>query len=208
MKFLMTLVTAALLWSPGPAQAEDFDIEGKYELVEPPQPTETPGKVEVLEIFWYGCTYCFGMLSAIENYIQTKPEYVEVRRMPAIFRKDWRIHAGAFYTAEALGISEKTHRAFYEAIQVHERKLDTREALVEFFKAFGVSKGDFDNSFDSAAVEAKVKKSKVMLKRYGIRGTPSVIINGKYRISGGDEDLVKLIQRLVEKERQHPLASR
>jgi thiol:disulfide interchange protein DsbA len=132
--------------------------------------------------------------------------------MPAIFRDNWVAHARAFYTAELLGVKKQIHRPLFEAIHLRKQPLDTREELMKFFEMHGVSNDDFNKTYDSFAVESLLRKSQVMQQRYGVRGTPSVIVNGKYRVSGSlagsPEDMIKVIEALVERERAEKTASR
>ena len=201
---------AALGLPAAHAQTSDFDPTGKYELVQPPQPTEAPGKVEVVDVFWYGCPHCFTFLPAMEEFEKSKPEYVVMRRMPAVFRKSWENHARAYYTAKLLGVDDKLHRKLFELIHVGGKRTDTRDTLRAFFVENGVNGDAFDKTFDSFAVESMLRKSVVMQGRYGIRGTPSVIINGKYRTSAslaqGYPNMVKVIAALAEKEHNAAMA--
>ena len=201
----LALMVSALLLPPAPGHAAGIDPTGKYELVQPPQPTDTPDKVEVVEVFWYGCPHCYSFLPTMEQYSKGKPDYVAVRHMPAIFRDSWVAHARAFYTADVLGVQEKIHRPLFEAIHVRRQSLDTRESLAAFFEQHGVSKDDFEKAWDSFAVQTLMRKSQVMQQRYGVRGTPTVIVNGKYRVSGSlagpPQEMIKVIEALVERER-------
>ncbi len=199
---LMVMVTMA---APFANAQSGFDPSGKYETIQPPQPTDTPGKIEVVDVFWYGCPHCFTFLPTMEAFEKNKPDYVEVRRMPAVFRKGWENHARAFYTAKLLGVETQIHRALFERIHVQGQRTDTRDDLREFFVANGVSGDAFDKTFDSFAVESMLRKSVVMQGRYGVRGTPTVIVNGKYRTSaslaGGHPNVIKVIEALAAKER-------
>ena len=205
------IATLALLASTS-VHAAGIDPAGKYDLVTPPQPTDTPDKVEVVEVFWYGCPHCFTFLPAMEQYKKSKPDYVAVRHMPAIFRDSWVAHARAFYTADLLGISDQIHRPLFDAIHLRKQRMDSREALMEFFAEYGISNDDFTKTYNSFAVETLLRKSQVMQQRYGVRGTPSVIVNGKYRVSGSlagsTENMIKVVEALVEQERAEKVASR
>lgn len=197
------LLTGALATQ---ASAQSFDPTGKYEVIKPAQPTETKGKVEIVDVFWYGCPHCYTFLPFIEDYEKSKPDYVAVRRMPAIFRPLWELHARAYYTAELLGVTDKMHGPLFDAIHKERNKLDSREALIDFFGKHGVKQDAFEKTYDSFAVESLVRKSRVMQGRYGVRGTPTVIINGKYRTSGslagGYDNMIKVIQALAEQEKK------
>ena len=178
----------AIVWvgaaSHAAAQSTGFDIEGKYEVLQPPQLTETGDRIEVVDVFWYGCIHCYRFLPSLEAFDQIKPEYVEMRRLPAVFRENWAAHARAYYASQLLGVAATTHRALFEEIHEHRKPTDHKEALGAFFERHGVHRTEFDKTFDSFAVESMVRKSIVMQQRYGIQGTPTVIVNGKYRVSG------------------------
>ena len=180
------------------------DPAGKYDQIKPPQPTDTPDKVEVVEVFSYLCPHCFSFLPYMEKYEKSKPDYVAVRHMPAIFRNSWVAPARAFYTAQVLGIEKEVHRAIFEAIHVDKKPMETREDVMKFFESRGVSNADFNKAYDSFAVETLMRKSQVMQQRYGVRGTPSVIVNGKYRVSGSlagtPEGVLQVTDALAERE--------
>ncbi len=208
---LALLVSAAMLPAMT-AQGAGIDPSGKYELITPPQPTDTPDKVEVLEVFWYGCPHCFSFLPNMEQYKAGKPDYVAVRHMPAIFRDSWVAHARAFYTAELLGVEDQIRRPLFEAIHLRKQALDNKEELEKFFEQYGVSNDDFNKTYDSFAVQTLLRKSQVMQQRYGVRGTPTVIVNGKYRVSGSragsHENVIKVVEALVEREHAAKTAAR
>jgi len=209
---LLALLAAFALLGPVAAGAQQsIDPEGKYELVDPPQPTDTPGKVEVVDVFWYGCPHCFRFLPALEAYEKSKPDYVEIRHMPAIFRESWEIHARAFYTASLLNMVDAIHRPLFDAIHEKHQPLDTRESLRAFFVAHGADGEAFDKTFDSFAVETLLRKSSVMQGRYGVRGTPTLIVNGKYRVSatlaGGYEQMVQVADALAAREHKAKVAA-
>ncbi len=175
-----------------------------YEMVTPPQPTSVEGKVEVVEMFWYGCPHCNKLEPYVERWLKKIPKNAQFVRMPAIFRPGWEIGARAYYTAEILGVVDKIHPAMFEAIHGQKRRMDTEAELMELFKQHGVSNKDFNRAFRSFAVEAKIRRSKDMSQRYGIKGVPAIIVNGKYRssghLAGGNANLFKVVDYLIEKE--------
>ncbi len=186
------------------AQSAGFDIEGKYEVLQPAQLTETGDRIEVVDVFWYGCPHCYTFLPSLEAYDAVKPEYVEIRRLPAIFRENWVAHARAYYTSEILGVTHKTHRALFEEIHEHRNPTDQKEALAAFFERQGVDRTMFEQTYDSFAVESLVRKSVLMQQRYGITGTPSVVVNGKYRVTGrlagSYNNVIAVVMALVDRE--------
>jgi thiol:disulfide interchange protein DsbA len=200
----LALIASATLLPFSASLGAGVDPAGKYDQVKPPQPTDTPDKVEVVEVFSYACPHCFSFLPYMEKYARSKPDYVAIRHMPAVFRNSWVAPARAFYTAQVLGIEKEMHRAIFEAIHVDKKPMETREDVMSFFESRGVSNADFNKAYDSFAVETLMRKSQVMQQRYGIRGTPSVIVNGKYRVSGTlagtPEGVLQVTDALAERE--------
>jgi thiol:disulfide interchange protein DsbA len=187
------------------AQAPQFHEGIEYQRVVPPQRTETGDKIEVLELFWYGCPHCYHLEPLLDKWLQTKPANVEFRRMPAIFTNPkWELHAKAYYAAEALGVLDKIHRPLFDAIQAQNHDLGTEAALMAFFAEHGVSNEDFQRTFNSFSVRNKTNQAKIMTDRYGISGVPAIIVNGKYRTDGTSagtlENALAVVDYLVEEE--------
>ena len=125
----LAIVASAALLPFSASLGAGIDPAGKYDQVRPPQPTDTPDKVEVVEVFSYLCPHCFSFLPYMEKYQKSKPDYVAVRHMPAIFRNSWVAPARAFYTAQVLGIEKEVHRAIFEAIHVDKKPADADEGI-------------------------------------------------------------------------------
>ena len=137
------------------------------------------------------------------------PEYVELKRVPAIFRDSWEVHARAYYTASLLGKGEELHTPLFKAMHSENRPLNSREALRAFFGEHGVQAAEFDSTYDSFTVDSMTRESQVMPRRWGVQGTPSVVVNGRYLVSGrtagGYTEMIEVIKALVERE--HKLMS-
>ena len=181
--------------------------EGKnYKKLAQPQTTADASKIEVVELFWYGCPHCHKFQVHIEKWLKTKPANVNYIRMPAILREEWSLHARAFYAAEILGVLDRIHSPLFDAIHIEKRRLFTEAKLMQFFKEHGVSNDDFRNTFHSFAVDSKVRRARQMTGRYQTRGTPAVVINGKYvtgpGMAKGFDNMIKIIDVLVKKESQ------
>lgn len=167
------------------ATSNDIPQEGKqYERMTPSQPTSDPDKIEVMEFFWYGCPHCYHFEPELNAWLKNKPQNVRFIRQPAVFNPQWRAHAKAFFTAEALGVLDKVHADFYDSIQNKKRALTDEEDLAKFFAEHGVSDQDFRSAYKSFAVDSRLRQADTMAARYGITGTPSLIVNGKYRVTG------------------------
>lgn len=187
------------------ASAEEYQEGVQYERILPAQPTSTGNKVEVLEVFWYGCPHCFRFEPYIERWIRHEPKNAEFVRMPGVFRPSWEVHARAYYTAVLLGVVDKIHTPLFNAIHLERKRLNTEAALRDFFyKTAGVDKDTFTKTYRSFAVETRIRRARTMASRYGISGVPTVIVNGKYRVSaetaGSNAEVLKVINFLVAKE--------
>ena len=178
-----------------------------YEMVTPEQPTKSGDKIEVLEIFWYGCPHCYDFEPALDEWLQTKPADVEFRRMPGIFRKNWMPHAKAFYTAEKLGIQDKIHQPLFDAIHRDNKRISTDDEILEFVENLDdVDIDGFKKAYNAFSVESQVKQAMRLSRAYGIRGVPAIIVNGKYwssgSLAGSYPELLKVVDALVDKERK------
>lgn len=211
MKRLFALLSALLITAvvgvsllPSGYAGETFNIEGKFKRIKPARLLEETDKVEVVDVFWYGCSHCYRFLPHLQGWEEHKPEYVEMRRLPAIFRDSWAAHARAYYTARLLGVDDQLHTSVFDAIHAKRRPLNTKQELMDFFAEHGVNETDFGNTYDSFTVDSLKRESEVMARRWGVQGTPSVIVNGRYLISGSTagsyEDLIRVLEVLVEKE--------
>ncbi len=178
--------------------------EEGYELITPPQPTQHADKIEVIEFFWYGCPHCYHLEPEVAKWLKTKPANVEFIRQPAVFSKAWADHAKAFYTAEALGVSEKIHADFFDAVQNKKEALQTEADLAKFFVAHGVEEKAFHDAYNSFLVDAKLRQANTMAARYGVTGVPALIINGKYKTTGAlaksQENMFNVVNELIKKE--------
>lgn len=180
---LLTLFSAFVTATPG--ETPQSFKEGKdYERLSQPQPTLDPSKVEVIEFFWYGCPHCYHFEPDLNAWLKSKPDNVVFVRQPAIFNERWAAHAKAFFTAEALGVLDKLHPLFYDAIQNQRRALESEEDLAKFFSEHGVAEEDFRKAYRSFAVDAKMRQAEGMAARYGVTGTPTLVVNGKFRVTG------------------------
>ena len=181
-----------------------FDEGIEYRAIKPAVPTQSGKKIEVVELFWYGCPHCFRLEPRIKQWKKTKPANVEFIRIPAIFNKRWELHAKAFYTAEVLGVLDKIHTPLFDEIHVKKKHLHKKSDIKAFFIKHGVKAKDFDNTFDSFMVNIRVNRAKDLTKRYGIDGVPSLVVNGKYLTDGpmssGHANLMKMLDFLIKKE--------
>lgn len=186
--------------------AENYAEGREYARLSNPQPVTTDGKIEVVELFWYGCPHCYHLEPYVENWLKNRPEDVEFVRLPAILGKNWELLAKGYYTAELLGVLDKTHSDLFEAIHERKNKIADESALRAFFMRHGVSGADFDKTFKSFAVNVKTNNARMMTRRYAITGVPTFIVNGKYStgpsmVSSGNDGVMGVVDYLISQER-------
>lgn len=201
-QLIRLLLSIFLLAGTGTIAAQ----EQPYQLVQPPQPTQVqPGRIEVLEFFWYGCPHCFAMEPHVEKWLQSKAGDVEFIRVPGVLNKVWMAHARAYYTAQKLGVLDRIHRPLFDAMHREKRKIFSDEELRAFFEEKGVNADEFTRIFTSHEVEIRVKQAYVLAQNYRLTGVPAFIVNGKYatsgQLAGTYENIITTLNRLIEMER-------
>ena len=203
-KYAVSLLLAVAFF-PLVALAANKEEVFAYQDIQPAQPTSSGNKIEVVEMFWYGCPHCYQFEPLIKQWKGSLPADVSFVRVPAIFNDKWALHARAFYTAEALGVLDKIHQPLFDAMHKDKKRLDDQARLAEFFASFGISKDSFNSTFYSFAVNSKVNWAKHLTESYKIDGVPTMIVQGKYRTSaslaGSHKEALQVVDDLVAKER-------
>jgi protein dithiol oxidoreductase (disulfide-forming) len=166
------------------AQQSALKPNWDYELVQP-QPVRTGDRIEVVEFFWYGCPHCNNLQPSLEAWLKRKPADVELRRIPAIFRESWVPHARLYFSLEALGEVSRLHQSVYRAIHLERESLMTASATAEWAARNGIDSSRWLAVYNSPEVEKKVEESRALTRAYGIHGTPSLVVDGRYMTSSG-----------------------
>jgi protein dithiol oxidoreductase (disulfide-forming) len=187
-------------------QASAFDEGIEYAKVSQPQPTETEGKVEVLEFFWYGCPHCWHLEPLLKKWKETMPANAQFRRSPAILGPTWEPLARAYFAAELLGKSEELHEPLFEAVQVKKQRLTDADSIAKFVATLGLDPEAFKEAYGSFFVDMQVRKTMELTRIFGIDGVPAIVVNGKYRTSagqaGGNDQLMGIVNQLIQQESQ------
>tara|TARA_Y100000815_G_scaffold129745_1_gene117129 strand:+ start:1445 stop:2101 length:657 start_codon:yes stop_codon:yes gene_type:complete len=188
------------------AQAEEYVAGRHYEILDSPSVTRDPSKVEVVEVFWFGCNHCFALESYILPWKKTLPKDVDYWKSHATWNPTLKIHARLFYSAKALGIEDQIVPGAFTAIQREGRFLTGNSELEYFFKGFGVEKEKYLSVSNSFGVNNAVKQADNRMRQWTITGVPTLIVNGKYKVSGtrevGTDRLLDVVDFLIEKERR------
>ena len=202
------LLAPVAMWIAAPSSAvaqEQFEEGTHYEVIETPVRTADPGKIEVAEFFWYGCGHCYTFEPMLTQWKKTIAEDVDFRGSPAIWNQKMEIHARAFYTAQVLGVLDTMHPVIFQAMNVDRKRLSSEEEIEELFVANGVAAEDFVKAFSSFGVNSQVRQANSRVRAAKVSGTPSMMVNGKYRIdtrqAGSQANMLKIADYLVAKER-------
>ena len=185
-------------------------VEGKhYVEIFPEMNTDTTdGKIEVTELFWLGCPHCYALEPAIKEFKKNKATDVLFNQVPAVLNPAWAFHAKAFYTAKILDSNSDKHLIdeLFKEVHVKKNPLNTPESLKAFFISQGYTATQFNNTFNSMALNAAMSNARIVSEGSQATSVPTLIINGKYRTSpymaGGEENLMKIMNMLIEKERK------
>lgn len=184
--------------------AEEFDEGIEYTVISAPVKTSHPDQVVVTEMFWYGCPHCFRFEPYLQKWLQTMPQGVVFEQMPSVLNPGWMQHARAFFALQAMGETERTHHKIMNAMHLQNMRLNSVDTLAEFVAGLGVDEKQFREHFHSFPVDTMVRKSRQKEKKYGHKGVPAVIINGKYLTSasqaGSNARVIEVINFLVAKE--------
>lgn len=183
-----------------------------YFPIEPAESTASGDKVEVLEVFSYACIHCAHFQPYADEIKSKLPAYAEFSYMPAIFNESWEAFARAFYTAQSMGLQEKTHQALFDAVHRDHRQFRSFDDIAAFYGEQGADVAKFKQTATSFEIESKLTRSRTLVPKFGVDGTPTIIIDGKYRITaasaGGYPQLVGLVDTLVKKAHAERLAAK
>ena len=187
------------------ANAADFEAGKNYTELNQAVPVSQPGKIEVVELFWYGCPHCCAFEPTINPWVEKLPADVHFVRIPAMFGGLWNIHGQLFLTLESMGVEKKVHHAIFEKLHNNPKALTTPEEMADFVAEQGVDKDKFLSTYNSFAIKGQIEKAKKLAMAYQISGVPTLVVNGKYRFdigsAGGPDEALQLADQLIAKER-------
>lgn len=175
-------------------------------------PTDTSAKIEVTEIFWYGCPHCYHLETPLSSWVKKLPEDVYFKRVPGVPRQDWAPMAKAYYTLEALGLVEKLHGPLFAAI--HKQKVlnptSEKDAIEWITRQSGLDRKKVAETFNSFSVNTKVMQAVQVFRASGATGVPALIIDGKYLTSntmaGGNDAVLKVADYIIANVRKDKTA--
>ncbi len=182
---------------PEPKEGVDF-----IPIDTPDQPTGD--KVQVTEVFGYGCIHCADFQPELSKWLKTKPADVQFTYLPGPFGGLPDGFERAFYAAQAMGIQEKSHDGIFKAVHV-DKRVASAEDIPKLYADYGVDPKTFASTMQSFAVSAKIAAGNDQAMRWGVDGTPTIVVDGKYRVQmtrdGGPTAMLHAVDWLVAKQR-------
>jgi len=177
------LAVVALVLAGGAVTVAAQDIRARqnidYRLIAA-QPVDSGERIEVIDFFWYGCPACNALQPELEAWIRRKPADVVVRRIPAILRTAWAPHVRIYYTLEKLGEVERLHQQVYHGYHVEELAMSKPDVMEQWAARNGIDRKKWLDAYTSPEVEAGIERARRLTAAYDVRGTPSLVVNGRY----------------------------
>lgn len=202
-KWIFLLISGLFLTTPVVAQ-QAFSEGVDYRRINPIVKTSDPAKVVVTEVFWYGCPHCFRFEPVVQSWAASLPDTVVFEQVPSSLNPSWTEHARTFYALKLMGVQEQLHTKLFETIHVKRQRLAGLDTIARFVADQGVDEKEFRKHYASFPVDSLVRKNKKMEQRYGLRGVPAVIINGKYltngSMAGNYSRMIEIINFLIAAE--------
>jgi thiol:disulfide interchange protein DsbA len=201
---VLSLAAGLTLSTSTHAQPYQEGIE--YLSLDQPVTTEAgPGKIEVLEFFWYSCPHCNAFEPQFKAWIERQPKDVVIKRVPVHFRDDFEPQQRMYYALEALGKVDAMHAKVFQAIHVERMPLNTAEQLANWAAKNGLPSKDFNQAYNSFGVVAKVKRATQLQQAFKVQGVPALGVAGRYYVdgslAGNMSRALQIVDSLVAQER-------
>lgn len=200
----VTGLSAALMLLAGSAAMAQFEEGVHYDRIDGPPLDTTSEVVEVVEVFSYLCPHCSTFQPFVTPWEKALPENTEFRRVPVSFNPSWRAFAQAYYTAEVLDVLDQSHEALFKALHSERRPIRSMSDLADFHADFGVDAEQFESTAESFAVQSRMRSGDSELGKWGVRSTPTLVINNEWRVSprrgGTFEEVLEIADYLIARE--------
>ncbi len=187
------------------ASAQAPPMEGVDYVLVAPQPVAIPGKIEVIEFFFYGCEACNRLEPQLQAWLKRLPADVAFRRLPALRRTAWVPLTRLYFALEQLGEVERLHARVYQAVHDDGLNLGNTSELFPWAQRAGLDRGRLEELLDSDLIGMQVQRARDTTIAFGVIATPSFVVDGRYLTSAGMtgsvEALLPVVDGLVEKAR-------
>ena len=192
------LVTASLFGMT--AQAADVPLEAGKTYVELANPVavSVPGKIEVVEFFWYSCSHCNAFEPALESWIKAAPKDLSIRRIPVAFNASFVPQQKLYFTLEGMGKLDTVHGKVFRAIHVEKQKLAKDDEIFAWVAQQGVDIAKFKEMYSSFTVASQVRRATALQEGYGVEGVPSMGVAGRFYTDGTMAGSMQTVLQVVE----------
>lgn len=202
MRFFKQLLAVTILLFSTQVMAE-AQLGKDFQALNPAQPTHTGEKIEVLEFFFYECPHCYHLYGPLSAWEKKMPKDVELQFIPVIFRDSQELMARTYYALETMGQHKRLHNDLFEAWHVYNTNLSDEAKVQDFVAQHGVDRAKFAANINSFTMSSKVARSNQMVRDYGIRGTPTLVVDGKYFITGlQPQETINVLNDVIAKARK------
>lgn len=206
-RFLKTLSAGTLAAAAGPLAAQSAPVAGQeYRAVNPVQSTEAPGKIEVLEFFWYGCPHCNGLEPVLKEWVKKLPGDVAFRKVHVGLGPSWVPHQQMYYALESMGRAVDLSERIFAAMHVEHLSLEKSDKMADFLAKAGVDRKQFLDTFESFSVRTKMRKASAQADAYKVDGVPAMVVNGRWytapSMAGGNGGALRVLDHLIDLERK------
>ena len=204
----MKKLLAALMMLLSTSVMADPQVGIEFDRTTQVIPTDNPAKIEVMEIFWYGCPHCYHLEPQLAAWVKKLPGDVYFKRVPGLPRPDWAPMAKAYYAMETLGLLEKLHTPLFEAIHKQRvlRPNDDAGTIDWLTKQSGLDRKKVEEAYNSFSINTKLNRAAQIFRASGATGVPSLVIDGKYitssTMAGGNVEALKTADYIIENVRQ------
>ncbi len=201
-KLLAALLSGLVILATVPSIAKSFEEGLQYVPIQPQPAVGTGNEVEVVEFFWYGCPHCRDFEPTVSQWAQSLPENVKFSQVPVMFGGAADLHAQMYYSLESMGELQRLHEKLFHAMHVQKLKLRSLAEVEAFLQENGVDIEQFSRTMNSFAVAAKVNRARALMRRYGIRGVPALVVDGRYRSGKGFasyQEMTEVADHMVDK---------
>lgn len=204
--FFALLLSALLPLTVTAAEPAAYQEGLHYVRLATPVRPRMPGKIEVVELFSYGCVHCYHFEEPIAAWRKQLPPDVDFWRSHVTWNSVTELYARAFYTAQALGVLDQIDAAMFHAIHVDNKPPATKAKLAELFAAHGVPAETFNKTFSSFGVNSQIDQAAARARSFELQGTPEMVVAGKYRVTGNglssQGEVLKVVDHLIDLERK------
>jgi protein dithiol oxidoreductase (disulfide-forming) len=202
-RFIGSLVGGSALLVSGAALARSFTAGIDYRRLTPRVDTGLPeGRIQVVEVFWYGCPHCYTLEPLLAAWRKELPEHVDFSHMPAAFNDLWALHARVYYAAVQMDVLDQIHQPFFDAIHAQGRNMRSESAILRFVEQRGLDADAFRETMRSPEVTDAVSEAGLLIQAFQIEGVPSMVVDGRAMVSAGmsgsHEGMLRVVDHLIE----------